>query len=244
MPRIWVLTLCFLVFLLAFLVVLMPAAVVVERVPALQIGGARLQLSEPRGRWWQGQANWQWKQLQGSLEWSLDWHWLTPGVQLATRTHQGENARLSGWLGMDWGDWELQQARVSVPVALVADQVPQGGADGRVDVSLMRLRLADGQIDDAQGTLHYSGGTVTWGRNGAAQVPVLDGRLSMEGEVPTLQVNDPEGTRLMQARLEQGRFHLEVMRAWPILLGVSQGGQPDDVVFRMSQPFSLKQNQG
>ena len=46
---------------------------------------------------------------------------------------------------------------------------------------------------------------------------------------------------LMSARLSEGRFQLEVLRAWPMLLGVSQGGQPDDVVFQMSQPFSLGQ---
>ena len=66
----------------------------------------------------------------------------------------------------------------------------------------------------------------------------------MAGEVPTLQVVDPDGERLMHARISEGRFHLEVMRAWPLLLGVSQGGSPDDVVFQMSQPFSLGRSRG
>ena len=108
----------------------------------------------------------------------------------------------------------------------------------------MSLQVADDAIQHVQGTLDYSGGTVTWGRNGAADVPPLQGRLSMEDQVPSLQVTDPEGERLVQARINEGRFHLEVMRAWPLLLGVSQGGSPDDVVFQMSQPFSLKRGQG
>jgi general secretion pathway protein N len=113
-----------------------------------------------------------------------------------------------------------------------------------VDAVLMALQIAGDTIEQLQGTLDYSGGTVTWGNNGAATVPELQGRLSMEGQVPTLQVTDPEGERLVQARIDEGRFHLEVMRAWPLLLGVSEGGSPDDVVFQMSQPFSLKRGQG
>ena len=76
MPRNLTLALVFVVSLLVFLVLGMPAAVVVERVPAMRVGGAVLTLSEPRGRWWQGQAQWRWKQLQGSLDWTLDWHGL------------------------------------------------------------------------------------------------------------------------------------------------------------------------
>lgn len=244
MPRTLTLALVFIASLLVFLIVSMPAAVVVERVPAVHLAGAPLALSEPRGRWWQGQARWRWKQLQGSLAWTLDWHGLVPGAQVSLRSDQGQQATLSGWVGADWGDWQVEQARLSLPVALVAEHVPQGGADGRVDAVLMALQIADNTIQQLQGTLDYSGGTVTWGNNGAATVPELQGRLSMAGEVPTLQVVDPDGERLMHARISEGRFHLEVMRAWPLLLGVSQGGSPDDVVFQMSQPFSLGRSRG
>lgn len=240
MPRTLTLALVFIASLLLFLIVGMPAAVVVARVPAVHLAGAPLTLSEPRGRWWQGQARWHWKQLQGALAWTLDWHGLVPGAQLSLRSDPGQQAALSGWLGADWGDWLVKQARLSLPVALVAEPIPQGGADGRVDAVLMTLQIADNTIRQLQGTLDYSGGTVTWGNNGAATVPELQGRLSMEGEVPTLQVVDPDGERLMHARISEGRFHLKVMRAWPLLLGVSQGGSPEDVVFQMSQPFSLK----
>ncbi|MED5387712.1 MAG: type II secretion system protein N [Pseudomonadota bacterium] len=241
MPRSLTLALVFLVSLLVFLIIGMPAAAVVEQVPALRPGGAALTLSDPRGRWWQGQARWRWKQLQGSLDWELDWHGLVPGANLSLRSDRGESARLSGWLGADWGDWQLEQARLSLPVAMVAEHVPQGSADGRLDGVLMALTIADDRIAHLQGTLDYSGGQVTWGNNGSATVPALRGRLSMEEDAPTLRVVDPEGERLMHARIAEGRFHLEVMRAWPLLLGVSQGGSPEDVVFQMSQPFSLKQ---
>ena len=238
MPRKITLALLFSASLLMFLLLLMPAAVLVERVPPLRPGGAPLVLTNPQGLWWDGQADWQWQRRQGSVKWALDWHGLVPG--LALKMHSNDDAaRLSGWLGADWGDWQLQQTRLSLPVALVADHIPQGSADGRVDATLMQITFGDGKIKALQGTLQYGGGTVTWGRNGSATVPVLQGRLSMDNEQPALQVVGPESESLVDARLADGRFELEVRRAWPMLLGVSQGGNPEDVVFQMSQPFAL-----
>jgi general secretion pathway protein N len=240
MPRKWILALCFVVSLIVFLVVLMPAAVLVERVPALRPGGAPLMLHSPRGPWWQGQVNWRWQQLQGVLDWRLEWQGLTPGMHIAARTTAGDDARISGWLGgTGQADWSVSQLRLAVPVALVAERIPQGNADGRVDATIMSLVVSSGQVEDARATLQYSGGTVTWGNNGSATVPVLQGKVSMEGQVPTLQVSDPQGQSLMNASLADGRFKLAVLRAWPQLLGVSQGGSADDVVFQMSQPFAL-----
>ncbi len=242
MPRKLTIALVFVACLLVFLVVLMPAAVLVERVPQLRPGGAPLTLETSRGRWWSGQVDWRWQQQQGTLGWTLDFHGLTPGVELSLRTTAGQDVRLAGWVGgSDAQNWQLDQVRLSLPVELIADRIPQGGADGRADATVMGLAIQEGQVTDARATVQYGGGTVTWGRSASAVVPVLQGRLSMEGETPVLEVNDPEGQRLMSARLSEGRFQLEVLRAWPMLLGVSQGGQPDDVVFQMSQPFSLGQ---
>ncbi|MCK0155260.1 type II secretion system protein N [Alcanivorax sp. S6407] len=240
MPRKWILALLFVVSLIVFLVVLMPAAVLVERVPALRPGGAPLVLQSARGPWWQGQVDWRWQQLQGVLDWQLDWHGLTPGLNISARTRSGEDARISGWLGgTGQQDWSVEQLRVALPVALVAARIPQGNADGRVDATIMSLAVSSGQIEDARATLQYSGGTVTWGRNGSSSVPVLQGKVSMEGAVPSLLVTDPQGQPLMNASLAEGRFQVAVLRAWPQLLGVSQGGSADDVVFQMSQPFAL-----
>lgn len=240
MPRKWILALLFVASLMVFLVILMPAAVLVERVPALRPGGAPLVLQSPRGPWWHGQVNWRWQQLQGVLDWQLDWHGLTPGLNLAARTTSGEEARIHGWVGgSGQQNWALEQLRLVIPVALVSERIPQGNADGRVDATIMAFEVSSGELVDAQATLQYSGGTVTWGRDGEATVPVLQGKVSMEGAVPTLVVSDPEGQRLMNASLAEGRFQLAVLRAWPQLLGVSKGGNASDVVFQMSQPFSF-----
>ncbi len=240
MPRKWILALLFVASLMVFLVFLMPAAVLIERVPALRPGGAPLVLQSPRGPWWNGQVNWRWQQLQGVLDWQLDWHGLTPGLNIAARTTSGPEARVKGWLGgTGQQNWSVEQLRLALPVAMVAERIPQGNADGRVDATIMGLALSDGQVEDARATLQYSGGTVTWGKGGSATVPVLQGKVSMEAAAPTLIVTDPDGQVLMNASLADGRFQLAVLRAWPQLLGVSQGGNADDVVFQMSQPFAL-----
>jgi general secretion pathway protein N len=222
--------------LVVFLVALMPAALVIDKVPALRPGGAPLVLSDARGPWWDADVRARWRDQQGLLSWELNWHGLTPGVDLSLSA--GE-LQARGWLGAAWGDWRLQQWRAEVPVAMVSRQVPQGDADGTVSLSLLVLELADQSVVDAKGTLDYSGGTVSWGRDGAARVPPLDGRLTMAENGPQLTVTGPDQQQLVLASLENKTLSVQVRRAWPQLLGVSQGGDPSDVVFRMRRPLTL-----
>ncbi|MBM7334025.1 MAG: type II secretion system protein N [Alcanivorax sp.] len=229
----------FVISLLVCLVVLMPAAVLVDRLPALRPGGAPLVLSGARGPWWDGRVQARWRNRSGDLAWTLDWHGLTPGLQLSM-VSDGLNA--DGWLGAAWGDWRLEQWRATVPVAPFSAEIPQGNADGTVNLTLMTLELAEQAVVDAKGTLTYSGGTVTWGRDGAAEVPPLDGRLAMVDGAPELEVTGPQQQQLVHARLDNQKLNVQVRRAWPQLLGVSQGGDPSDVVFRMSRPLALGQS--
>ncbi|MEP5051227.1 MAG: type II secretion system protein N [Alloalcanivorax venustensis] len=222
--------------LVVFLVALMPAALVIDKVPALRPGGAPLVLSDARGPWWDADVRARWRDQQGRLSWRLNWHGLTPGVDLSLAA--GE-LQARGWLGAAWGDWRREQWRAEVPVAMVSRQVPQGDADGTVSLSLLVLELVDENVVDAKGTLDYSGGTVSWGRDGAARVPPLDGRLSMSESGPRLTVTGPEEQQLVLASLENKTLSVQVRRAWPQLLGVSQGGDPSDVVFRMRRPLTL-----
>ena len=69
--------------LVVFLVALMPAALVIDRVPALRPGGAPLVLSDARGPWWDADVRVRWRDQQGRLSWRLDWRGLTPGVKLS-----------------------------------------------------------------------------------------------------------------------------------------------------------------
>ncbi|WP_133492882.1 MULTISPECIES: type II secretion system protein N [Alcanivorax] len=224
----------FVVSLILFLIVLMPAAVLVERIPQLRPGGAPLTVADARGRWWSGSAAVSWRDQQGRARWEVNWHGLTPGLDLAMVSNDLD---VQGWLGAAWGNWRLEQWRASVPVAMVSRYIPQGQADGTVRVTLIALELADDAVVDAKGTLDYSGGTVGWGRGESAPVPPLQGRLSMMETGPSLVVTDPEQKKVVAARVAEQKLNVQVFRAWPQLLGVSQGGDPSDVVFQMSQPF-------
>lgn len=226
----------FLISLCVFLVALMPAAVLVRRLPALRPGGAPLTFSSAHGRWWDGSADVAWRDQQGLLRWRLDVRGGIPGLWL--RLSAGD-LKVSGWLGADWGDWRLAQWRGRVPVGMVGRYVPQGNATGTVTFALLSLALVDHAVVDARGTLNYGGGTVTWGQGGSAPVPPLQGRLSMAKAGPVLVVTGPKRQPLVRAAIANGKFDLRVHRAWPQLLGVSQGGNPSDVVFQMTQPIAL-----
>lgn len=226
----------FLISLCVFLIALMPAVVLVRHLPALRPGGAPLTFSNAHGRWWDGTMEVAWRDQRGTVSWRLDWRGLTPGVRLNL---QDGDLKAGGWLGAAWGNWRLAQWRGSVPVDMVGRYVPQGNATGTVNFVLLSLELADHSVVDAKGTLNYSGGTVTWGQGGSAPVPPLDGRLSMEKTGPVLVVTGPRKQQLVRAGIANGKFDLKVRRAWPQLLGVSQGGNPSDVVFQMTQPVAL-----
>ncbi|MEC8879173.1 MAG: type II secretion system protein N, partial [Pseudomonadota bacterium] len=196
--------------LVVFLVALMPAALVIDKVPALRPGGAPLVLSDARGPWWDADVRARWRDQQGRLSWELNWHGLTPGVDLSLSA--GE-LQARGWLGAAWGDWRLEQWRATVPVAPFSAEIPQGNADGTVNLTLMTLELAEQAVVDAKGTLTYSGGTVTWGRDGAAEVPPLDGRLAMVDGAPELEVTGPQQQQLVHARLDNQKLNVQVRRA-------------------------------
>lgn len=232
--RRWIaLGIVFLASLCVFLVALMPAAAVVERLPALRVGGAPVTLSNAQGLWWKGAVDVRWRDRQGQVRWQLDWHGLTPGAQIDINASE-LSAR--GWLGGFYGGWRLEQWRASVPVAVIGRYVPQGSATGVVAVTLAALEFSDDAVTDARGTLHYGGGVVSWGQGGSASVPALNGLLAMEKEGPRLTVTGPQQQELVRAGIVKKRLSVQVLRAWPELLGVSQGGNPEDVVFRMSQP--------
>jgi general secretion pathway protein N len=222
--------------LCVFLVALMPAAVLVERLPALRPGGTPLKLGPAHGLWWDGSVPAEWGEQRGRLSWTLDWHGATPGLQLSLHS---QDLKAGGWLGAAWGNWRLEQWRATVPAAMISQRIPQGDADGTAHLSLMVLELADDSVVDAKGTLDYSGGIVTWGRDGSARVPPLDGRLFMAEGGPQVTVTGPDQQQLVVARIQEQTLNVQVHRAWPQLLGVSQGGNPSDVVFQMSRPLVL-----
>lgn len=234
--KVW-LVIVFLLSLLVSLVFYAPARLMVEQLPDIYIEETAVELSSVQGPWWRAALNWRWQEFDGELRWSLVTQGLAPALRV--RLTGTDDLRLSAVISGNPSGWRLADMRGSVPLAPFSERVDAGGAEGRLDIAVMQLRVRDGNIVDLQGVLEYSGGVLTWPQGGRAEVPPLTGLLVMESDRPRMTLDDPQGQRLMQAQVENQQLSFEVLRAWPLLLGVSQGGGVDDVVFRMSQPFQL-----
>lgn len=232
MPRPLILIGLFLLCLLFFVVRALPAAPFLQRADGLMIAGTPLQVHQVQGRIWAGDARWRWGDWRGEVNWATDWRGLLPGVTLDVAGH-GIHAR--GWLAATPGSVRVQDLDLRVPLAEISRDMPAGQADGTVTGQIPALQWhRDGHVE-VEGTLRYGGGQVTWPEGGAS-VPPLDGKLYTEHNVAWLVMTDPQQTRLLDARVENGEAALRVYRAWPRLLGVSQGGADDDVVFQVTQP--------
>lgn len=233
-----------LVFLLAFgifLVALMPAAVMTPLLPTPATENASLPPPKLYGLWWNGQGQAQWEGQQLDITWRLDWRGLTPGLELGFESGQ---VNATGWAGADWGDWRFEHWQASIPIALLNDFLPQGKAEGQLDISLPQLSLTGTEISTISGKLAYSGGTVTLGPGMDRQVPAIDGKLEMEKGVPVLTVTGPDQQSLAHANLTGKTLTLEVFRALPALLEMSEGGNATDVVFSTRQDLPVSAHSG
>jgi general secretion pathway protein N len=218
---------------LVWLVWLMPAQPLVSRLHGVMLGNAPLELSRIEGRIWQGSARWRWQRHAGSLRWQTRWQGLTPGIQLQL---QGD-LLLSGWFGGRPGRLVIRELDVAVPVAPFVAPMPNVTAEGAVSLRGLSLDWNGRQLTGANGLLGYSGGEVSWAPGQSAVLPPLTGALRQDGGAAIAEARSPEGALLAEARVENEMALLRVYRAWPALLGVSQGGSPADVVFETSQPL-------
>jgi general secretion pathway protein N len=236
MPRPLVLVTVFVVSFLGFALWQVPASVATARVAELELAGAPVELRQPQGRIWAGAARGRGRPRAGRLEWALDWQGFTPGLALALT---GSQLNLEGWLGAGPARVWARSWDIEVPVALIARGVERGSAEGYLTGQLRELDWRDQQIRALQGELRWSGGRVSWRPDGGAEIPPLDGRLYMADETARAEVTDPDGQRLADLRVRDGELNLLVYRAWPMLLGVSSGGQGSDVVFEVSRPLPV-----
>lgn len=241
MPRPLLLISVFLVSFLIWSLWLLPAAPVVSKLDGLPVAGAPLQLSQVQGRLWEGSAHWRWQRQDGRLRWDIDWRGLTPGVRLAL---ESGSVAFDGWLSAGPGRFSARELTLNMPVAEIARHIEQGSAEGTVSADVRELDWRDESFEALEGRLKWSGGRVTWQGGGSADIPPLDGRLFMEGGTARAEVTDPEKQRLAEASVTDGEITFRVFRAWPMLLGVSGGGQASDVVLEVSQPFPDVEGQG
>ena len=225
------LVLVFLVVFCATLIAGIPASLLTSRIPSVPLAGAPLFLGAASGTVWDGAVPWRWRQLNGELDWSLDFRGLTPGV--AWSLNGAMNAR--GWVGGGPDSPQLGISEGRIPASLI-QYVSPFQAEGALAIEGLRLAVADRRLVDAAGELRYSGGVAGW-KSGETQVPALVARIEEQPQGAIARVTDPSDTLLMEAGTEGERAFVRVYRAWPALLGVSKGGQPTDVVFESSQPI-------
>ena len=233
MPRLLTLTGVFIASLMIFLVWLMPAQPLVQKLDGVMLGDAPLQLSQVRGRIWQGEARWRWQHYRGDLRWKTRWRGLSPGLLVDVA---GGGLELDGWAGVSPGALTVRDIALRVPLAEISRDMPEGQVDGTLTGNIEQLRWHRRSGDVfASGTLRYGGGQVSWPPDGNAKVPPLEGRLYTEDNVARVEITDPQGVRLVDGDVGNGEAVLRVYRAWPRLLGVSQGGSDSDVVFQVSE---------
>ena len=90
------------------------------------------------------------------------------------------------------------------------------------------------------GALHYTGGELNWGFGDPVTVPPLDGLLSMQASGPQLEIQDNKKQKLAMAFVENKMIVLQVLQAFPQLLGMAElGGDPNEEVYRTSRPLDF-----
>ena len=232
MPRFRVLALVFVASLLVWLVVALPASPFVQRLDGTPVAGAPLTVNQVSGTLWSGRLGWRWQDWHGGLTWRLARDGWRPALQAELRT---EELLVSGQVSGGRDSFRLRQLDMSVPLQPFTRQLEQGSAEGRVQGRIDSLRWRRGGEVEAAGSLRYSGGRVSWPPDGSAEVPPLEGDLFSEEQRARLVVTAPDGLRVMDVSLAGDSVELRVFRAWPRLLGVSQGGRDEDVIFQVSE---------
>jgi general secretion pathway protein N len=223
----------FLVSFLTFLIAGLPAALVVQLVQK-PLAASGVSVISASGTLWHGQGVWRWRDLRGQLGWELDWRGLRPGV---TVDLEGPLA-LSGWVSGGPASVQLRDAELSMAGAMLERWQPQLKLGGRITGRNLGLSFRDKRVTDAAGELAYTGGQASWSTQKPVTVAPLKGVLESTDDGASLTVRDAsEGSLLAQGSIAGNIGALKVYRAWVMMLELSRGGAPEDVVFETSMPL-------
>lgn len=237
MARVWLKILVFVLALLIFALITMPARVVIKE-QTYRAGGEQVQFFDVSGRLLKGTARWRWRELSGVVRWSLQRRVLAPVIKVAVR---GSDIELEGIVAAP-----LQRKLSATAVKINANvgafsealSLSAGGAEGALLGEFERITVSEDGGLDAAGELNYSGGRIHWA-TGSATVGAL--QLVATNEAPELTkivLQAPSGSqRYMEGSVEKRMFEWRVYRRWVQLLGMSQGGEADDVVFSISDQW-------
>ena len=223
----------FLVSFLVFLVAGLPARLVAQ-LAQQPLAASGVSIVSASGTLWHGQSVWRWRDMRGELGWELDWRGLTPGINIDLK---GPLA-LSGWLSGGPASVQLRDAELSMAGAMLERWQPQLKLAGRITGRNLALSFRDKRVTDAAGELAYTGGQASWSTQKPVTVTPLKGVLEPTDDGAALTVRDAsDGSMLAQGSITGNTGALKVYRAWVMMLELSRGGAPEDVVFETSMPL-------
>lgn len=197
------------------------------------------------GTVWSGQANWQYRTLQGQCRWSLDpsaWLRLGAGLKWEWLT---DNSRLSGRILVAPGRWQLDRVQGSVGVRDLKAMLPSLEIAGGAPLSVMAVDLnrRGDAWQGSSGQLEWEGGALQYlmeGQKQAMNLPPV--RLTITGQEQRLQLELVEqaagsglATFVLNGDMLESRLRQRLLAHAPGYRGVAE---PDAVVVTASQPLS------
>lgn len=205
----------------------------------------QVRLLAPSGGVWDGSAD---LVVEGRDLGRLHWV-LTPASLLQARagaavtlSHPDHRARarlalsLDGTLHVDDLDVTVDEAGLDALLRPYAIE-----PSGSVAIGPGRLRARDGRLVDADVEAHWSGGAVRYrlgGQTFFADLPPLEARLAPREGIPTLELVDPTGAPLLDARLRaDGWVDLRMRYRMAALAGFPwpDPPAPDVIVLELSE---------
>lgn len=221
----------------AFVIVLMPAGTLKGFVLPVDASEPALERMRVSGLWWRGHAETVWQGQTVSFGWEMDWRGFRPGFLLSSAMGR---LVVGGWVGVKGGNVNVEGVSAVLPAGAISKFLPFGNADGVISVSDFAAILSDQAILNISGGVSYSGGNADIGFGDSVVVPPIMGFFSMSSGAPQLDIQSAEEVRLARIFIEKDMVVLQVLRAFPQLLGMSdvEGGGGDEV-YRVSQRLDL-----
>jgi len=237
MARAWLMILVFTIALLFFAIVAMPARVIIKEQNYI-LAGEQLSLTKVSGKLLQGTARWRWRELDGKVRWRLQQALPVPRIRIRIDSPALE---AQGGIAVSLlGNLAIQNLALNADVKYFSEALALavGGADGNLLGELEEVLLTSEGSVSAEGVINYSGGHIHWA-NGSATVGPLQLIMDRQStELTHLELRASSSTELYMDGSINGRiFEWQVYRRWVQLLGMSQGGAADDVVFKISDQW-------
>lgn len=207
----------------------------------------QVQVQRVSGTVWQGAAAVVIAGYPVRAGWELGWPSVSSlqwPVSISIASSQSE---LNGEVTIGWPGSMLLDARGLIAVSEFEDLIRQsGGAMIEGDVIIDRLQVSweDNRLADARGYGRWGGGPVSWpmgNQTGQANFPPMEADLDTTGNGIALTVQEQGGQGpAADANIQwNGTMELRVYKRMVDLADQPWSGsaQPDDVIFRVRQPF-------